>query len=101
MLANLFLHHFDARLPELMTGAARLAPLFVATEPRRDAVTLAAGRLVGLIGANAVTRHDAPASVRAGFAGRELTALWPEHGWQTEERRAGLFTHLFVARRDA
>jgi hypothetical protein len=101
VLANLFLHHFDARLPELLAGIARLAPLFIATEPRRDAFTLAGSRLVGLIGANAVTRHDAPVSVRAGFAGQELTALWPEHGWQTEERRAGLFTHLFVARRDA
>jgi hypothetical protein len=101
VLANLFLHHFDARLAELLAGAARLAPLFVATEPRRDAFTLAGSRLVGLIGANAVTRHDAPASVRAGFAGQELTALWPDQSWQTEERRAGLFTHLFVARRDA
>ncbi len=101
VIANLFLHHFDDRLAELMAGAARLAPLFIATEPRRDAITLAGSRLVALIGANAVTRHDAVASVRAGFAGRELTALWPETGWQTEERRAGPFTHLFVAWRDA
>lgn len=101
VITNLFLHHFDGRLPELLAGAARSAPLFVATEPRRDAFSLAGSRLVGLIGANAVTRHDAPASVRAGFAGRELTALWPCPGWQTEERRAGPFTHLFVARRDA
>ncbi len=101
VIANLFLHHFEDRLPELLAGAARLAPLFMATEPRRDAVTLASSRLVALIGANAVTRHDAPASVRAGFAGRELTALWPPAGWRTEERRAGPFTHLFVASRDA
>ena len=101
VLANLFLHHFEKRLPELLAGAAQAAPLFVATEPRRDAFTLAASRMVGLVGANAVTRHDALASVRAGFAGRELTALWPRDGWTTEERRAGPFSHLFSARRDA
>ncbi len=77
VLANLFLHHFDAELPGLLAGAARLAPVFVATEPRRDRLSLAGSRLLGLIGANAVTRHDAPASVRAGFAGTELTRLWP------------------------
>lgn len=101
VVANLFLHHFEERLPELLAATARLAPVFVATEPRRDALTLAGSRLVSLIGANAVTRHDALASVRAGFAGCELTALWPVEGWQTEERRAGPFTHLFVARRNA
>ena len=104
VLANLFLHHFDGRLPALLAAAARLAPVFVATEPRRDRLSLAGSRLVRLIGANTVTRHDAPASVRAGFAGRELTALWPRtdgnQGWETEERRAGPFTHLFVARRE-
>jgi hypothetical protein len=100
VLANLFLHHFDGRLRGLLAGAARLAPLFVATEPRRDRLSLAGSRLVGLIGANAVTRHDAPASVRAGFTGQELTAIWPGEGWETEERRAGPFTHLFVARQD-
>jgi hypothetical protein len=47
-----------------------------------------------------VTRHDAVLSVRAGFAGRELSALWPSaDGWKLEERRAGLFSHLFVAHR--
>jgi protein-L-isoaspartate O-methyltransferase len=101
VIANLFLHHFQERLPELLVGVARLAPVFVATEPRRDALTLGSSMMVALIGATAVTRHDAPASVRAGFSGRELTALWPAQGWQTEERRAGLFTHLFVARHNA
>lgn len=109
VLANLFLHHFEADLPRLLARAAPLAPLFVATEPRRDRVSLAGSRLLGLLGANAVTRHDAPASVRAGFAGDELTRLWPggksggegPGGWACEERRAGPFTHLFVARRTA
>jgi hypothetical protein len=44
-----------------------------------------------------VTRHDAVASVRAGFAGRELSGLWPEAGWQRREGLALPFTHFFAA----
>jgi hypothetical protein len=41
-------------------------------------------------------------SVRAGFSGNELSALWPaDGGWQLTERRAGHFSHLFIARRTA
>ena len=56
---------------------APLAPLLLATEPRRGSFPLAAARLLWAIGANDVTLHDAAASVRAGFAGKELSALWP------------------------
>lgn len=99
--ANLFLHHFeDAPLARLLAGVARLAPVFVATEPRRGTLPLAASRLLWAIGANDVTRHDAPASVRAGFDGSELAALWPERErWRIEEGPAALFTHAFAARR--
>jgi hypothetical protein len=56
--------------------------------------------LLWAIGCNAVTRHDATVSVRAGFSGNELSALWPaDSGWQLTERRAGFFSHVFVARR--
>jgi hypothetical protein len=48
-----------------------------------------------------VTRHDAEASVRAGFCGRELSELWPKSdAWVLTERAAWPFSHLFVARRD-
>ena len=97
IVTTLFLHHFDIELPRLLALAAAAAPVFAAAEPRRDRLSLAASRLVGAIGANAVTRHDAPASVRAGFAGAELSALWPEPCWRFEERRAGPFTHAFAA----
>lgn len=101
VLANLFLHHFtDVALKELLLQAAARAEWFVALEPRRSAFALCFSRMVGLIGCNAVTRHDAPASVRAGFCGRELSVLWPADGeWALEERDAGLFSHTFVARR--
>jgi hypothetical protein len=101
MATNLFLHHFSAaQLGELLRESARRARVFVAVEPRRSAWALAFSRLVGLIGCGQVTRHDAPVSVRAGFAGQELSRLWPagEH-WALYERPAGLFSHLFVAQR--
>jgi hypothetical protein len=100
--ANLFLHHFKTPdLVRLLSGAARVAPLFIACEPRRSALGLAGSRMLWAIGCNDVSRHDALASVRAGFAGGELSALWPEGaGWALTERPAALFTHCFAARRD-
>lgn len=101
MLANLFLHHFaEAQLAELLGAAAARTRAFVTVEPRRSPWALLFSHLVGVIGCNAVTRHDAPVSVRAGFAGNELSRLWPAgKGWVLEERSAGWFSHLFVARR--
>ncbi|MEI6083059.1 MAG: class I SAM-dependent methyltransferase [Verrucomicrobiota bacterium] len=101
LIANLFLHHFsDAELRPLLAGIARVTRLFVACEPRRSRRALAGCRLLGVIGCNHVTRHDARVSVAAGFAGRELSALWPTGPeWQLVERPAGLFSHLFIARR--
>ena len=103
IVANLFLHHFeDAPLRRLLESAAGRTRLFIACEPRRSPLALHASRLLGLAGCNAVTRHDAAVSVRAGFRGRELSALWPQGDrWQTNERPAGAFGHLFVARRHA
>ena len=68
----------------------------VATEPLRTPLSYLAARAVGAIGANAVTRHDAPASVRAGFHGAELSRLWP--GMVGFEGGRGPFTHGFAAR---
>jgi len=101
VLANLVLHHFtDAQLTLLFSQLAENVKAFIAVEPRRSRWPLFCARLLGVIGCNAITRHDAPISVRAGFTGRELSALWPRDGeWELTERRAGLFSHLFVARR--
>jgi hypothetical protein len=103
MMANLFLHHFaGARLCELLRRIAGRSELFVACEPRRGRLPWLASRCVGLVGCNAVTRHDAVVSVRAGFCDRELSSFWPNApagAWQLEERPSGLFSHRFVARR--
>ena len=101
IIANLFLHHFeDERLPELLRKISSRARLFVAVEPHRFAFPSLAGQLLRLIGCNEVTRHDGIVSLRAGFAGPEISALWPDHKhWQLTERCAGPFSHLFIARR--
>jgi hypothetical protein len=99
IFANLFLHHFErARLAELLRLAAARTRLFVACEPRRSRAALAGSHLLGLVGCNEVTRHDAVVSVRAGFSGREISELWNAPGeWHLEERRRSIFSHGFVA----
>lgn len=101
VLANLFLHHFERdSLARLLAGAARLADAFAACEPWRAGSGLIGSRLLWAIGCNGVTRHDALASVRAGFCGRELSELWPnDEDWRLQEGPALPFTHCFLARR--
>jgi SAM-dependent methyltransferase len=102
MIANLFLHHFpDKSLTALFRLAAARTDLFIACEPRRTPFALTASRWLRLIGCNAITRHDAVVSVRAGFIGRELSALWPaDNQWQLSEQSAGWFSHCFIATRN-
>jgi hypothetical protein len=99
--ANLFLHHFSPdQLSRLFAFSANTAPLFVACEPRRSPLALAGSHMLFAIGCNDVSRHDAVVSVRAGFAGRELSDLWPsKDGWSLHEHGALPFTHCFIARR--
>lgn len=100
ILSNLFLHHFEGeRLAGLLAAIAARGERFFACEPRRGRVALAGSHLIGAIGAGPVTREDAVLSVRAGFRGSELTALWPGVGdeWETQENSAGLFSHCFRA----
>lgn len=101
IVTNLFLHQFqDPDLGEMLRLAANSTELLIAVEPRRGFWPLLCSRFVGLAGCGAVTRYDAPVSVRAGFSGHELSALWPDKkNWELNERRAGLFSHLFIARR--
>ena len=102
VLANLFFHHFEnAQLAAIFAALVQRADALCMCEPRRAQLALVASHLVGLIGANDVTREDAVLSVRAGFAGSELSRLLPPEcsGWQREEYAAGLFSHCLVAAR--
>jgi hypothetical protein len=99
IVANLFLHHFDAAgLTELLCLIARRTRVLIACEPQRSRRALIAGHLLGFAGCNDVSRHDAVASVRAGFRNQELSASWPAgNAWTLRERARGLFSHCFVA----
>jgi hypothetical protein len=101
VMANLFLHQFQAEpLAGLLRLAARSARVVIALEPRRLGLSRLCVPLMWLIGCGPVTRHDGRISVRAGFAGSELSTLWPDkQNWELVERRVGLFSHLFIARR--
>ncbi|TPV99454.1 MAG: hypothetical protein USCAAHI_01107 [Beijerinckiaceae bacterium] len=98
---NLFLHHFpQAELARLLALAAQWTDVLAACEPSRAPLALAASQMVWAIGCNDVSRHDAVVSVRAGFNGDEISALWPKQNeWELHEWPAMLFTHCFVARR--
>jgi Methyltransferase domain len=99
IIANLFLHHFrPPQISEIFVQCAKLAPVFIALEPRRATLPLFGSRLIWLLGCNRVSRHDAVTSVRAGFRDRELSALWPDQrAWRLNEGSAGLWTHCFAA----
>ena len=101
LFANLFVHHFEGpRLQALLTGISNRAHGFSCLEPRRSQTALLGSRLLGAIGCNDVTRHDAVTSVRAGFNARELSACWPgASSWELQESAAGLFSHRFQAKR--
>ena len=101
IVSNLFLHQFRTNeLAEMLRLAARGARVVIALEPRRSWLSRLSGNLLWAIGCNSVTRHDAGISIRAGFSGRELSAIWPDKkNWQLTEHAIGLFSHLFIARR--
>jgi Methyltransferase domain len=99
-VTTLFLHHFQsAALEQLLGTVAVRCRTFVACEPRRNSVAWLGSHLLGLLGANEVTREDGVTSVVAGFAGHELSALWPPGAarWRLREYFAWPFTHCFVA----
>jgi hypothetical protein len=98
--ANLFLHHLDdVGLMRLLALAAARSRAFVACEPRRSAFALLGARLVFALGANDVSRHDAVASVQAGFRDLELSMLWPQdRDWTCQEYSAFPFSQVFCAR---
>jgi hypothetical protein len=101
VIANLFLHHFDGpELTRLLGAIAASTNELLACEPRRSWLALAGSHLIGVLGANAVTRVDAVLSVHAGFRRRELTALWPQpSNWKLQEAASGAFLHCFRATR--
>lgn len=102
IVCNLFLHHFEGdALRSLLTAIESSTRAFLACEPHRGRMALGASHMVGLIGANAVTREDAVLSVHAGFRDTELGSLWPglRAEWSCKEYSAGLFSHCLCCSR--
>lgn len=101
IISNLFFHQFEAApLQEMLRLAAGTSRRVVALEPRRTRLTKLGGWMLWAIGCSQVTRHDANISIRAGFSGSELTALWPDkERWRLIERPVCFFSHLFIAQR--
>jgi hypothetical protein len=98
IVANLFLHHFSGeKLRTFFGNFAFASRCFLACEPRRSKASLLAARFLWLLGCNSVTRHDAGASIHAGFKGKELTSLWPREGFTVEEYDPGIASHVFFA----
>jgi len=100
-IATLFLHHFaGSELGDILAAVAERSAAFVACEPRRDRWTRVGSRLVGLVGANRITRLDAVTSVAAGFRDLELSLAWAQNDatWTLEESSVFPFGHCFTAR---
>jgi hypothetical protein len=99
-VTTLFLHHFESQALQLLLRAiAGCCRTFIALEPRRSRFAWVGSHLLGVLGANEVTREDGVTSVVAGFAADELSCLWPSDasGWLLQEYFAWPFTHCFVA----
>jgi hypothetical protein len=84
VVANLFLHHFEAeglmRIGGLLPAECRL---ILASEPARYVVHRVQGGWLGwLADFHAVTRHDMRCSIEAGFRGAELPDLLGLNGWR-------------------
>jgi hypothetical protein len=101
IISNLFFHQFGAdELAEMLRLASRSAHTVIALEPRRGWLPDFLGRFLWVVGCGPITRNDGRISIRAGFAGRELSALWPDtKNWKLTEGPVGLFTHQFLAQR--
>ncbi|MGZ4962121.1 MAG: class I SAM-dependent methyltransferase [Limisphaerales bacterium] len=98
MMADLFLHHFEfGSLRKLFELIAARTNVFIACEPRRDRNALIGSYVLTYATCTAVTRYDAPVSIRAGFRNKELSELWPKGNWDLREEDVGIGSHMFIA----
>lgn len=100
VIGNLIFHQFDGG--ELGAIGARLAGarLIVANEPsRRRLSQWICAALAPLVGAHAVSRHDARVSIAGGFRGRELPLALglAEGAWRATCRTNAIGAYRMVA----
>jgi 2-polyprenyl-3-methyl-5-hydroxy-6-metoxy-1,4-benzoquinol methylase len=101
VIANLFLHHFEA--PQLATLGSRLpirTRVLLVSEPERHRLHVWAGQLLHLlVRLNRVTRHDMRLSIEAGFQGSELIEALHLQTWQTRQTHSLFGAHRVIAQR--
>ena len=97
LVANLFLHHFEAPELERIGRLAEGFEVLVFVEPLRTAEALWRGNfLLPLVGE--ATKHDMPTSIRAGFVAGELPRwMGLDGGWRIEERSTWRGGHRVLA----
>lgn len=84
LVANLFLHHFEAAELAALGRWVRGFGLLVFCEPDRARLPHVLGRLAHPF-INRVTRHDLHVSIDAGFTAGEMARLLGLDGWQVCE----------------
>lgn len=101
VVANLFLHHFEAnalrKLGERLPGACRAV---YCCEPARRVLHLVQGRfLANVARLGRVTRHDMPVSICAGFRGKELAEALGLTKWRCKATGTFFGAYQFTALR--
>ena len=99
-VGNLILHHFDSGGLRTLGNILQKFRMLVFCEPLRRIIPMKLARLA-LPLAGEVTRHDMPASIRAGFVCGELPSLLgldPAH-WNIEEKESGRGSLRLIASR--
>ncbi len=104
VLANFILHQFDDNVLKKIGEKIREKGgprLLIASELARRKLHLFQLKFAALLGINYVTKHDAAASIEAGFLGNELaSSLGLEHeNWQTEVKIGWLGQYYLIAER--
>lgn len=99
-VGNLILHHFDSKELRILGERLRGLRLLVFCEPLRKVLPMTLARMV-LPFAGEVTRHDMPASIRAGFLSGELPSLLglDPAVWSIEEKESRRGSIRLVASR--
>ena len=93
VVANLFIHHLEDGQIRQLAERLKHVRTVVFAEPHRSALGLFFGRLIFPI-INDVTRHDMLVSIRAGFCGSEIPALFgSDYQWKESY---GLFGGLRI-----
>lgn len=99
-VGNLILHHFDSDQLRFLGGRLQGCQMLVFCEPLRKGLPMMLARMA-LPLASEVTRHDMPASIRAGFLRGELPTLLglDRNRWDVEEIESGRGSLRLIASR--